>query len=157
MNSRYPADLRFRQSFENVIERWDRDWIKTWNGYTRRFDFTAGSDLKNIEQDLRPLFASAAVYPNLLVQLLDLRKSFEKQKDLESAATTARLASDLYPQSDRAAVFYAISLVLLGKNDEARTTVRAVAINSKGIASAVTLNQIALAIAGVDNSHSCSQ
>jgi predicted Zn-dependent protease len=124
VNSRYPADLRFSQSFENVIERWDRDWTKTWNDYTRRFDFTAGSDLKNIEQNLRPLFASAAVYPNLLVQLLDLRKSFEKQKDLESAATTARLASDLYPQSDRAAVFYAISLVLLGKNDEARTTVK---------------------------------
>lgn len=109
MNSRYPADLRFSQSFEHVIERWDRDWTKTWNDYTRRFDFTAGSDLKNIEQNRRPLFASAAVYPNLLVQLLDLPQSFEKQKDMESAATTARLASDLYPQSDRAAVFYAIS------------------------------------------------
>lgn len=157
MNSRYPADLRFRQSFENVIERWDRDWIKTWNGYTRRFDFTAGSDLKNIEQDLRPLFASAAVYPNLLVQLLDLRKSFEKQKDLESppqphdlrlTCIRNRIGPLCFKQS------VSCSSVRTTKHGQ---QLRAVAINSKGIASAVTLNQIALAIAGVDNSHSCSQ
>lgn len=77
----------------------------SWNDYTRRFSFTAGSDLKNIEQNLKPLFAGAEVYPNLLNQLLDLRLTFAVKKDWESAATTARIAAELYPQSDRANVF----------------------------------------------------
>lgn len=146
---RYPADLRFDQSFESLIERWNRDWARTWNDYTRRFSFTAGSDLKNIEQNLKPLFAGAEVYPNLINQLLDLRQSFEAKKDWESGAQTARIAAELYPQSDRANVFYAISLTLVGRKNEARNALRkAVAISSKGIASTGAFNQIALAIAG---------
>jgi tetratricopeptide (TPR) repeat protein len=150
-DARYPAELRFNEPFEKLVEKWNSDWTKTWNNYTQRFDFTAGSDLKNIDQTLRPLFSGAEVYPNLINQLLDLRLSFEKKKDFASAADASRLAAELYPQSDRATVFYAISLTLLGKKDEARTTLRkVVAINSKGIASPGAMNQIALAIAGAD-------
>ena len=150
-DSRYPSDLRFSQSFEHQIERWDRDWARTWNDYTRRFDFTVGSDLKNIERNLKPLFAQAEVYPNLINQLIDIRIAFETKKDWESAATATRIATELYPESDRAVVFYGISLVILGKKDEARATLkRAVAINSKGMASPDVLNRIALAIANAD-------
>lgn len=148
-NSRYPAELRFNESFEKLIARWNQDWGRTWNDYTRRFDFTAGSDLNEIEKNLVPLFERAEVYPNLINQLLDLRRTFETKNDWESAGETARIAAVLYPQSDRALVFYAISLTILGKKDEARTTLRsAVTINSKGIASRGAFNQIALAIAG---------
>lgn len=150
-NSRYPAELRFNESFEKLVGKWNSDWTRTWNNYTQRFDFTAGSDLKNIDQTLRPLFAGAEIYPNLINQLLDLRRQFETKKDWVSAADASKLAAELYPHSDRATGFYAISLTLLGKKDEARTTLKkAVAINSKGIASAGALNQIALAIAGAD-------
>ena len=91
------------------------------------------------------------VYPNLINPLLDLRQSFEVKKDLESAAQTARLAAELYPQSDRTNVFYAISLILIGKKDDAGTVLqKAVALNSKGIASSGAMNQIALAIAAID-------
>lgn len=147
-DSRYPADLRFNESFENLVERWDRDWARTWNDYTRRFDFTAGSDLNNIEQNLTPLFKGAEVYPNLINQLLDLRQSFEAKKDSESGRKAASIAAQLYPQSDRAAVFHGISLAMLGKKEDARSEIkRAAAINSKGMASSAVLNRIALAIA----------
>ena len=147
----YSAGLRFNSSFEKMVEKWNRDWERTWNDYTRRFDFTAGSDLKNVEQNLKPLFANADVYPNLNRQLFDLRLFFEAKKDWQSAAETARIALELYPQSDRNMVFYAISLIVLGKNDEARALLRkALAMNPKGMASPGVLNQIALALANAD-------
>ena len=150
-NPRYPAELRFDATFEKLVESWNQDWMKSWNDYTRRFDFTAGSDLKNIEQNLKPLFAHADVYPNLNRQLFDLRTQFEAKKDWQSAAETARIATELYPQSDRNAVFYAISLTLLGKKDEARALLRsALAMNPKGMASAGVLNQVALAIVAAE-------
>ena len=150
-NSRTPASLRFEPAFEKLTEKWDQDWAKTWNDYTRRFDFTAGSDVKNIEQNLRPIFVGAEVYPNLIPQLLNLRQSFAAKKDWNAAAEVARVTAELYAASDRANVFYAISLTIIGKTDEARGVLRkAVSIDSKGIASAGAFNQIGLAIAGAD-------
>ena len=61
------------------------------------------------------------------------------------------IAASLYPQSDLTSGYYAISLAIMGKTDEARQALkRAAAISSRGIASARALNQIALGIAGVD-------
>ena len=80
-----------------------------------------------------------------------MRQFFEKQKDWEKAADAAKVAASLYPKSDTTNTYYAISLVILGKTDEARQSLKkAVAINSKGIASARVSNQIALALAGAN-------
>ncbi|HKP45690.1 MAG TPA: serine hydrolase, partial [Pyrinomonadaceae bacterium] len=150
-NPRYPAELRFNSSFEKMVEKWNADWAKSWNDYTRRFDSAAASDLNNIEQNLRPLFAGAEVYPNLINQLLDIRQSFAVKKDWDSAAKAAKIAAELYPHSDRANVYFAISLVVIGKKDEAHLALKkAVEINRNGIASPGTLNQIAVALSGID-------
>jgi CubicO group peptidase (beta-lactamase class C family) len=149
-NSGYAAELRFSEPFEKLVERWNQDWTKTWNNYTRRFTFTAGSDLNNIEENLVKLFSGAEVYPNLIKQLLELRQSFEPREDWENAARAAKIAAELYPQSDTTNAYYAISLIIIGKKDEARESLkRASSINSRGIASAGALNQIALALAGI--------
>lgn len=150
-NPRHPADLRFNETFEKLVTRWNQDWNKTWNDYTRRFSFTTYSDLENIEDNLSRLFAGAEIYPDLIKQLLELRRFFESQKDWEKAARTAKIAASLYPQSDLTNGYYAISLAIIGKTDEARQALKsAAAISSSGIASARVLNQIALGIAGVD-------
>lgn len=150
-NPRHPADLRFNEAFEKLVTRWNQDWTKTWNNYTRRFWVTAGSDVNNIDDNLSRLFAGAEIYPNLIKQLLELRQFFESQKDWEKAAATAKIAASLYPQSDTTNAYYAISLVLLGKTNEVRQSLKkAAAINSRGIASARALNQIALALAGAN-------
>lgn len=150
-NPSHPAKLRFSEAFENLVARWNRDWTKTWNDYTRRFTYTAGADLKNIENNLSKLFAGADAYPNLIKQLLEIRQSFEAQKDWDKAASTAKIAAELYPQSDTTNGYYAISLIIVGKKDEARTFLKkAQEINSRGIASAGAVNQIGLAIAGAD-------
>ncbi len=150
-NPRHPANLRFNEAFESLVAIWNQDWTKTWNDYTRRFWFTAGSDVKTIEANLNRLFTGAEVYPNLIRQLLDLRQFLESQKEYEKAAETAKIAASLYPRSDTTNTYYAISLSLLGKMDQARESLkRASAINSKGMASPRVLNQIALALAGAN-------
>lgn len=150
-NSRHPAGLRFNKAFEELVFRWNRDWEKTWNNYTRRFWFTGGSDLNNIEANLGKLFLGAEVYPNLIRELLALRQFFESRKEWDKAASTAKIAASLYPESDTTNGYSAISLIIIGKTDEAREYLKkAVAINSRRIASAQALNQIALAIAGAD-------
>lgn len=148
---RHPAELRFGAPFENLVERWDRDWAKTWNNYTRHFSSTAGSDLNNIESNLKEIFSGAEVYPNLIQQLLELRHFFAAREEWEKAAGAARIAAESYPQSDVANTYYAISLIVLGRKGEARESLkRAAGINSGGIAGAKTLNQIALALAGIN-------
>jgi CubicO group peptidase (beta-lactamase class C family) len=148
---RHPTELRFDASFEQMVERWNQDWAKTWNNYTRHFSFNAGSDLNDIERNLKEIFSGAEIYPNLIQQLLDLRLFFAARKEWEKAAGAAKIAAESYPQSDVTNTYYAISLIVLGKKDEARESLRrATDINSKGIASPRVLNQIALALAGID-------
>jgi len=143
--------LRFNEAFEKLVIKWNQDWTRSWNDYTRRFWFTARSDVNNIGDNLSRLFAGSEIYPNLITQLLELRQSLETQKDWEKAGETARIAASLYPQSDTTNTYFAISLVILGRTDEARQSLKkAVAINSKGIASARVSNQVALALAGAN-------
>ncbi len=149
-NSAHASELRFSEPFEKLFARWNQDWTRTWNDYTRRFSFTAGSDLNNINENFARLFTGAEIYPNLIKQLLELRQSFEERKDLASAVRVAKIAAERYPQSDTTNTYYAISLVLIGRKDEARESLkRAAGINSKGIAGAGTVNQIALALSGI--------
>lgn len=149
-NSGQASDLRFSEPFEKLVARWNQDWTRTWNNYTRRFTFTAGSDLNNINENLVKLFTGAEIYPNLIKQLLELRQSFEGREDWASAARAAKIAAERFPQSDTANAYYAISLIIIGKKDEARESLkRAAGINSKGIAGAGALNQIASALTGI--------
>jgi CubicO group peptidase (beta-lactamase class C family)/tetratricopeptide (TPR) repeat protein len=146
----YPQELKFNEPFEKLVAKWNQDWARTWNDYTRQFALSSDSNLKPVEDKLAKMFSGAEIYPNLTKQFLDLRQSYEGQKDWEKAADSARVAADLYPQSDTTNAYYAISLIVLGKKDEARAPLKkAASINSNGIASAKALNQIAFALAGI--------
>ena len=150
-NPNYSKDLQFSEAFEKMIARWNQDWTRTWDEYTRHFAPASGTDLNAIEDKLNKMFSGAEVYPNLIGRLLELRQSYEPQKDWEKAAKAAKIAAELYPQSDTTNTYYAISLIILGKRDEARASLKkASGINANGIASANALNQIALALAGIN-------
>ena len=149
-NPNYSRELKFDESFEKLVTGWNQDWTKTWNEYTRSPALQTSSNLKLIEDKLVKTFSGAEIYPNLTGQLLELRQSYEAQKDWKKAADAARIAAVLYPQSDATNVYYAISLTVLGKKDEARQPLKkAAGINSNGIAGAKALNQIAFALAGI--------
>lgn len=149
-NPNYPKELKFDESFEKLVAKWNQDWTKTWNDYTRHLTLQPESNLKQVESKLTEMFSGAEVYPNLTKHFLDLRQSYEAQKELVKAADAARLGAILYPQSDATNAYYAISLILIGKKEEARTALKkAASINSNGMASPKVLNQIALALAGI--------
>jgi CubicO group peptidase (beta-lactamase class C family) len=146
----YPLELRFSEPFEKLVAKWNQDWKRTWNEYTRHFAPPSGADLKTIEDTLSKLFTGAEIYPNLIGPLLEIRLSYAPT-NLVKAAEAAKIAAELYPQSDTTNTYYAISLIVLGKRDEARVSLRrAATLNANGIASAKILNQIALALAGLN-------
>jgi CubicO group peptidase (beta-lactamase class C family) len=150
-NPEYPKDLRFTEAFEETIARWNQDWTRTSNDYTRQFAPAPGADLNAIEDKLRQMFSRAEIYPNLMGRLLELRGSYEARKDWENAARAAKIAAGVYPESDATNAYYAISLIVLARKDEARVALRkASGINRNGIAGPRALNQIGLALAGIE-------
>jgi CubicO group peptidase (beta-lactamase class C family)/tetratricopeptide (TPR) repeat protein len=150
-NPSYPQELRFSEPFEQLVATWNQDWARTWNDYTRQLSSITESDLPRVSERLKSDFAGAEVYPNLFGKLLEVRQSYEARKDWKGAAQVAKLAVDLYPESDLTNGYYAISLIVLGNKDEARAVLkRAVSINANGIASARALNQISRNLAGID-------
>ena len=92
-DARIPKELRFAPAFEAMIERWDIDWSRTWNQYTRNVTFTAQSDFNGIGARLRKEFAGAEVYPDFSVELQRIQQG-------ESALGSSKLGVDLYPTSD---------------------------------------------------------
>jgi CubicO group peptidase (beta-lactamase class C family) len=153
----FPKELRFSEPFEEIVGKWNRDWTRTWTDYTRHFVNASGAsdlnrDLNTLESSFTKLFAGAEVYPNLMGRLLEIRQSYEPQKDWLKAAQAAKIAAELYPQSDATNTYYAISLIIVGKTNEARASLKkASGINANGIASARALNQIALALSGINS------
>lgn len=150
-DSSHPKELRFNESFERMIWKWNEDWKRTWNDYVRQLGSIPESEQAGIGDRLRKDFEVAEIYPNIFRKLLGVRRSYEARKDWKGAAQIAKLSVDLYPWSDEAHGYYAISLILLGNKEAARAALKkAVSINANGIASAKVSNNIALALAGVE-------
>lgn len=150
----YPKELRFSESFEAIVEKWNRDWTRTWTHYTRQFVSGSGApDLRTSETNFKKLFDGAEIYPNLIGRLLEIRRSYEPEKDWVKAAQAARIAAELYPESDATNIYYAISLMMLGETSKAQASLKkGASINATGIAGPRALNQIALAIYGINSS-----
>jgi CubicO group peptidase (beta-lactamase class C family) len=109
-DQKIPRQLRFNEAFEKLIAKWNEDWRKAWNDETRNLNITDQSDFDAIGGKLKPLFANAEVYPNLIDPLLSIDRA---------AANAAKLAVELYPQSARANGRWGLSLLALNQYGEA--------------------------------------
>jgi len=144
-----PKELRFKESFERLIAKWNEDWKRTWSAEIRALHRNFGGDMNEIDRKLKAAFKDAEVYPNFLPQLVSMQRG-----GLE-VVRAAKLATELYPRSDRANGTYGIILLALGDKraeakgiiddaDDARAFMKkAYELNREGIASAKILNQIA--------------
>ena len=108
---KFPKELRFNEAFEKLIAKWNADWTRTWNDYTRTLKITADSDFNEIGRQLKPLFANAEVYPDFLDPLLSNQSG-------DAGVKTAKLAVELYPQSARANGNLGLFLMLLKRYGE---------------------------------------
>jgi CubicO group peptidase (beta-lactamase class C family)/tetratricopeptide (TPR) repeat protein len=143
----YPSELRFTRDFEDRIAGWNEAWIKTNTRYVRRLRITPSSNVKQVADTLRRLFAGADVYPYLNRNVSAATLQLILKGDRENAARLGQLAVDLYPQSDLAHALYAIVMVMGHENEAARTHLtRAAEINGSGAVFSRGLNSYAHAL-----------
>jgi CubicO group peptidase (beta-lactamase class C family) len=88
-----PKALRFTPAFEKLIGRWDADWSRTWNDYTRSLVITPETDFDAVGARLRKEFAGAEVYPDYVAYLQPIQQGI-------AALKAPKLGVDLYPYSD---------------------------------------------------------
>ena len=116
-DAQIPNELRFTPAFEAMIERWDADWARTWNPYTRNLTFTAQSDFKAIGARLQKEFAGAEVYP-------DFTGDLQRVQQGDSALASSKLGVDLYPNSDEVLFNLGYFLIIFEQSEEGKTTAR---------------------------------
>jgi len=112
-----PAELRFTPAFEKLIERWNTDWMRTWNDYTRNVELTPASDIAAIGTRLRKEFADAEVYPDFTMDLQRIQQG-------EAALTASKLGADFYPTSDELLFNLGYFLIIAEQTNEGRAAVR---------------------------------
>ena len=116
-DAQIPANLKFTSAFESLVERWNRDWTRTWNDYTRNVDLTPASDLNAIGARLKKEFAGAEVYPDFTVDLQRIQQG-------EAALIASKLGADLYPTSDEVLFNLGYFLITWEQTNEGRATAR---------------------------------
>ncbi|HEX6186429.1 MAG TPA: serine hydrolase, partial [Pyrinomonadaceae bacterium] len=114
-----PKSLRFTPEFEKLIERWDADWARTWNDYTRRLIIGADTDFDTVGARLRKEFAGAEVYPDFTGDIQPIQQGavgFKAQK----------LGVDLFPYSDEILFNWGYFIILGEMSPEGRALLKGV-------------------------------
>jgi CubicO group peptidase (beta-lactamase class C family) len=102
-----PKQLRFTPAFEKLIGRWDADWARTWNDYTRSLVITPETDFEAVGARLRKEFAGAEVYPDYVGYLQPIQQGLPALK-------APKLGVELYPWSDELLFNLAYYIITFG-------------------------------------------
>jgi tetratricopeptide (TPR) repeat protein len=116
------TQLRFTPAFEALIERWNTDWTRTWNDYTRNVVLSANADLVSTGARLTKEFAGAEVYP-------DFSRDFQRIQLGEFSLTSSKIGVDLYPTSDELLFNLGYFLIVFEQSKEGRDAARRIAGN----------------------------
>lgn len=114
-----PKQLRFTPAFEKLIGRWDADWSKTWNDYTRALVITPETDFDAVGARLRKEFAGAEVYPDYVGYLQPIQQGI-------AALKAPKLGVELYPWSDELLFNLAYYILTFSQFEEGRAAVKTV-------------------------------
>jgi tetratricopeptide (TPR) repeat protein len=119
-DSSVPKAMRFTPAFEKLIERWDADWARTWNDYTRDLAITPGTDFDAVGARLRKEFAGAEVYPDFTSDIQPIQSGMVALK-------SAKLGIDLYPHSDELLFNWGYFIILSELSEQGRAALKEVA------------------------------
>lgn len=114
--------FRFTPSFEKLIERWNTDWTRTWNDYTKRVELSANEELTTIGARLQKQFESAEVYP-------DFTNDLQRLQQGKFSLVSSKIGVDLYPTSDEVLFNFGYFLILFEQSKEGREAARQIAGN----------------------------
>jgi CubicO group peptidase (beta-lactamase class C family) len=147
---KYPKTLRFNESFEKLVQKWNADWSRTWNDYTRHLIITPSSDLDAIATRLKKDFAGAEIYPDYTSDIQPIQNGAVAWK-------AGKLGIDLYPRSDELNFNWGFFLLVAGDTEQGRAVIkeagsdanpplfyfrRAAQTNPNGVAAAKTFTSI---------------
>jgi CubicO group peptidase (beta-lactamase class C family) len=113
-----PKQLRFTPAFEKLIGRWDADWSRALNDYTRSLVFTQETDFDAVGARLRKEFANAEVYPDYTGDLQQVQQGI-------AALKAPKLGVELYPYSDELLFNLAYYIITFGGSEQGRAAVKA--------------------------------
>ena len=116
-NVQIPKELRFTPAFEQMIEKWDTDWSRTWNQYTRNVRFTSDTDFNALAARLRKEFEGAEVYPDFTADLQRVQQG-------DSALSSSKLGVELYPNSDEVLFNLGYFLIVFEQTEAGRAATR---------------------------------
>jgi CubicO group peptidase (beta-lactamase class C family) len=119
-DSKIPKSLRFTPEFEKLVARWDADWSRTWNDYTRRLTIAPDTDFDAVGARLRKDFEGAEVYPDYTRDIQPIQSGL-------AALKAAKLGVDLYPHSDELLFNWGFFIILSELSPEGRAALKAVA------------------------------
>jgi CubicO group peptidase (beta-lactamase class C family) len=137
---------RFTPAFEKLIERWNRDWARTWNDFTRNVELRPHAELTTTGARLRKEFEGAEVYP-------DFTNDLQRIQQGEFSLVSSKLGVDLYPHSDELLFNLGYYLIVFEQTEQGRAAARrlvgnyerplvyfkrAFAVNSGGVMAAPT-------------------
>jgi tetratricopeptide (TPR) repeat protein len=148
-DSTIAKDLAVNAEFNTVLAELAADWRKTNTDYVRKLSVTPMTDFDQVGTQLRETFKGASLYPNVVDQLFAVTRQSVISGDNARALKAARLAFDLYPESNGANFAYGIALVLSGDAAGGQERLRkSASLNPTGLASAAGLNNIAYQLTG---------
>lgn len=137
------------EELRTALAELTRDWRKTNSDYIQKLSLTAATDFDVVEKSLRESFKGASIYPNVGDGLFAVTRQSVLTRDLPRALKAARLAFDLYPETQSANFAYALASLLSGDSATGQERLRKTAsINPTGPASASGLNTVAYQLAG---------
>jgi CubicO group peptidase (beta-lactamase class C family) len=115
-----PKSLRFTPEFEKLIARWDADWARTWNDYTRHLSIAPETDFEAVGARLRKEFEGAEVYPDYTGDIQPIQSGM-------AALKAGKLGVDLYPYSDELLFNWGYFIILSEISPEWRAPLKQVA------------------------------
>jgi len=115
-----PKSLRFTPDFERLIARWDADWARTWNDYTRHLTIAPDTDFDAVGARLRKEFEGAEVYPDYTGDIQPIQSGM-------AALKAGKLGVDLYPYSDELLFNWGYFIILSEISPEWRAPLKQVA------------------------------
>jgi tetratricopeptide (TPR) repeat protein len=115
-----PKALRFTPEFERQIARWDADWARTWNDYTRTLSIAPDKDFEAVGARLRREFAGAEVYPDFTGAIQPIQQGL-------AALKAGKLGVDLYPRSEEMLFNWGFFIILSELSPEGRAALKQVA------------------------------
>lgn len=140
--------LFLSEELSGQIRRWNRDWERTCNAYTRGLAITPFSDFPKIEARLKKLYARAECFPDFTHELARATSSVLSAEDDDRAKIPAELSLALFPESPTSHIMMATVCVCLGDTAKARKLIRKARKidEDESAANAAILNEQALSL-----------